>query len=634
MCRIAGVINFRKELSDADWQALQSCSKILEKGGPDAAGFKRNEKAAFLHRRLSIIDTSTAANQPFVSQDGRFQFIYNGEIFNYKALYEKYLLPKGVMLKTSSDTEVLFELLKNYGSTCLQWLSGFFAFCFYDVQSHTALLARDRFGKKPMVVYQNDDKIIFASEMKAILAFDFDKIISPTAVQLYFRLNYLPPHLSILKQVYKLKPGHYIQLQASGVEEKAYYKTEKHPAEYKEHTYQQAKDMLIEKMAASVQERMIADVPLGAFLSGGIDSSVVVALAAQCTKHLNTFSIGYKNNPIFDETKYAKLVANKYQTNHEVFYLDEDDFKNEVFHLLDYLDEPFADSSAIPQYILCKQTRKKVTVALSGDGGDEVFAGYNKHKAEWLFRNNTLLTTFAKSTAPVWEKLPKSRNSALGNKIRQLNKFAKGAKLDMKERYFQWCSILAADEAMPLFAAAFARQINMQDAETIREQYSQHIQSNDFNEFLLADLNLVLPGDMLQKVDMMSMANSLEVRSPFLDFKVVDFAFSLPAEYKINKQLKKRIVQDAFRDMLPEEIYNRPKQGFEIPLLDWFRKDLYSYIFDDLLNEEFINQQGIFDFAQIEKLRDKLLSNNPEYVQATIWALVVFQHWYKKYFSK
>ena len=633
MCRIAGVLNFKSSIEENDWKALRQCSTILQQGGPDAEGLQRNEQAAFLHRRLSILDTSEGANQPFCSENERYQLTFNGEIFNYKELYNTHLVNKGIQLRTTSDTEVLFHLLRLYGTKSLSMLSGFFSFCFYDKQEHTAILARDRFGKKPMVIYSDEQKIIFSSELKAIMCFDIRKEINPNAVQLYFQLNYLPPDLSILKNVQKLKAGHFVTFDKNGIEEKAFYIPQKNPSQYTQFSYDQAKQVLIEKMSASVEERMISDVPLGAFLSGGIDSSVVVALAARTTDKLNTFSIGYKDNPIFDETKYAKLVAEKYKTNHEVFYLSEDDFKEEVHNVLDYIDEPFGDSSAIPQYILCKKTRKKVTVALSGDGGDEVFAGYNKHKAEWIFRNNTPLSTFAKITAPVWEAIPKSRNSSIGNKLRQMNKFAKGAKLNMEDRYFQWCSILSEVDANNLFDKRFKQSIKLELTNQVKDFYCAQIQSNDFNEFLLADLGLLLPGDMLHKVDMMSMANSLEVRSPFLDYKVVDFAFSLPESYKINKSLKKRIVQDAFRDMLPEEIYNRPKQGFEIPLLEWFRKDLYSYIFDDLLNEKFLEEQGIFDFQAIENIRKKLISNNPEYVQATVWALIVFQHWYKKYMT-
>jgi len=631
MCRIAGIVNFNKSISTKDWTSLQACSPILEKGGPDAEGLRRNDKSAFLHRRLSIIDTSEAANQPFLSLNGRYQLLFNGEIFNYKELYTSHLAPKNIRLKTASDTEVLLHLFIEYGTAALELLSGFFALCFYDTEEHKAIIARDRFGKKPLVIFEDEDRFIFCSEMKGLMAFDISRKINPIALQLYFQLNYLPPHLSMLQNVRKLSPGHYLEFSSNGITEKSFYSTKIRTEEYNKMSYDEAKKTLIDKMRISVRERMIADVPLGAFLSGGIDSSVVVALAAQETDKLNTFSIGYKDNPVFDETKFAKLVAKKYNTQHQVFYLEETDYKEELFNILDYLDEPFADSSAIPQFILCKKTKKEVTVALSGDGGDEVFAGYNKHKAEWMFRNNKSFSGFAKVTAPIWNALPKTRNSFLGNKVRQMNKFSKGAQLSMKDRFFRWCSILDQKESFNLFSEKTQSLIKVNKVDEIQSEYTQKIQNQDLNEFLLADLNLVLPGDMLHKVDMMSMANALEVRSPFLDYKVVDFAFSIPETYKIDKNLKKRIVQDSFRSMLPEEIYNRPKQGFEIPLLEWFRTDLHSFIFDDLLEKEFVESQGIFDYAEIERIRKKLMSNNPEYIQATIWALIVFQYWYKKY---
>lgn len=636
MCGITGYYAYKEKHSTNIAKISQSNLKLSLRG-PDCGNIYNDFNIALGHRRLSIIDTSDVANQPMQDVSGRYVIVFNGEIFNYQELSAKYLKETWQRIsgpKTASDTEVLLYLLIEYGTQCLEWLSGFFAFALYDKETGKLLLARDRFGKKPLLYYMGNGFIAFASEMKALLEYGIPKEIDYTVVSQYFQLNYIPQPQSMIKGVAKLKPAHYMVFSANGMEEYApYYMLATNPTEYDHYTYDQAKEELIKRMDVSVQERMISDVPLGAFLSGGIDSSVIVALASRHTSQLNTFSIGYKDNTFFDETKYAKLVAKKYNTNHTVFSLSNNDFLEHLYDVLDYIDEPFADSSALPVYILSKQTRKHVTVALSGDGGDEVFAGYNKHAAEWKIRQASMVNKLVKAGMPLWSSLPRSRNSKLTNLFRQLHRFAEGAELPVKERYWRWASFINEKEAAYLFHPDKAAEIDNAMLKQEKEHLLSVIKTDDFNEILLADMNLVLAGDMLVKVDLMSMANSLEVRSPFLDYKVVDFAFSLPDSYKINSKLKKRILQDAFRPMLPAEIYNRPKHGFEIPLLDWFRKELWGLINDDLLSKEFVEQQGIFNVKATENLKNKLLSNNPEDTHATIWALIVFQYWWKKYIA-
>jgi asparagine synthase (glutamine-hydrolysing) len=415
------------------------------------------------------------------------------------------------------------------------------------------------------------------------------------------------------------------------VDLKCYYKLETYPEKYAELSYKEAQHKLVNIMDEAVRLRLVSDVPLGAFLSGGIDSSVVVALASKHVRNLNTFSVGYKDNPFFDETKYAKLVANKYKTNHTVFSLTNNDFLEHIHDVLKYIDEPFADSSAIPQYILSYHTRKHVTVALSGDGGDEIFAGYNKHKAEWRMRNGGLLNSLVKTAHPLLSILPKSRHTKVTNKVRQLHRFATGTRLDAADRYWKWASLNSEKQALNLLSSRVKNQLNGEDIAALRSSFISGIKGHDFNEVLLTDMNLVLPGDMLVKVDLMSMANSLEIRSPFLDQEVVEFAFGLPSDYKINAGMKKRVVQDAFRTFLPAELYNRPKQGFDIPLLGWFRNELWSLIDEDLLSDNFILEQQIFDLSAVRNLKKKLRSPNPEDSHETIWALVVFQYWWKNY---
>lgn len=636
MCGITGYYAYQEKHSTNIAKISQSNLKHSLRG-PDCGNIYNDLNIALGHRRLSIIDTSHGADQPMTDESGRYVIVFNGEIFNYKELSSRYLANTWSRIggaKTSSDTEVLLYLLIEHGTDCLEWLSGFFAFAFYDKETGKLILARDRYGKKPLLYYMGDGFIAFASEMKALLEYNIPKEIDYTVASQYFQLNYIPQPQSILKGVAKLRPAHYLVFSANGMEEYApYYTLQTKPEEYNKYTYEQAKDELVRRMDVSVQERMIADVPLGAFLSGGIDSSVIVALASKYTSQLNTFSIGYKDNAFFDETKYAQLVAKKYNTNHTVFSLSNNDFLEHLYNVLDYIDEPFADSSALPVYILSHHTRKHVTVALSGDGGDEVFAGYNKHAAEWKMRQQSLANKLVKAGMPIWSAMPRSRNSKMTNLFRQLHRFAEGAELPTKERYWRWASFINEKEAAYLFKPEIAAEIDNALLKQEKAHILSTIKSDDYNEILLTDMNLVLTGDMLVKVDLMSMANSLEVRSPFLDYKVVDFAFGLPAEYKIDNKLKKKVVQDAFRPMLPEEIYNRPKHGFEIPLLDWFRKELWGLINDDLLKKEFVEEQGIFNVKATEGLKDKLMSSNPEDAHATIWALIVFQYWWKKYIA-
>lgn len=634
MCGITGYYALQREAAANLSKVKQSTDKLFLRG-PDCGNIVQDGNIALGHRRLSIIDVSHAADQPMQDATGRYIIVFNGEIFNYKELLERWLKKTWQRVdgpRTHSDTEVLLYLLIEYGVHCLDWLSGFFAFAFYDKETNELLLARDRYGKKPLLYYADEKCIAFASEMKALVEWDIPKNLDYTVLHQYLQLNYIPQPQSIFKNVEKLKPAHYLRITNQGIiEYKSFYNIKIDREKYHQYSYEEAKKILVQKMDASVQERMISDVPLGAFLSGGIDSSVVVALASKYTRQLHTFSVGYKNNPFFDETKYAQLVAKKYNTHHTVFSLTTDDFLEHIHDVLDYIDEPFADSSAIPVYILCKHTRKHVTVSLSGDGGDEVFAGYNKHGAEWKMREASLINVLVKTGFPLWNILPKGRNNKITNLFRQLHRFAEGGKLSAKDRYWRWASFNERSTVDRLLDERVIGMVNYEKLNAIKNNILQYISGDDFNEVLLTDMNLVLSGDMLVKVDMMSMANSLEVRSPFLDKEVVDFAFSLPDKYKIDASLKKKIVQDAFRVMLPEEIYNRPKHGFEIPLLGWFRKELWGMINDDLLNKNFVESQGIFNVEAIENLKKKLHTHNPGDSPATIWALIVFQHWWKKY---
>jgi len=360
-------------------------------------------------------------------------------------------------------------------------------------------------------------------------------------------------------------------------------------------------------------------------------------LASRHTDNLETFSIGFKDNEFFDETEYAELVAKKIKSNHHSFKLSTDDFYSNLDEFLDYLDEPFADSSALNVFILSKETKKHVTVALSGDGADEMFSGYNKHFAEYKVRNLRMKDRLALGSASILKTLPQNRDGKLGNLNRQIQRFREGVNLSPKERYRRWATFRTEEQANYLISES--KEINEQRLTDLAFIYKKrkdfHLKNigknGDFNEVLYTDMQLVLPNDMLYKVDIMSMANSLEVRTPFLDTDVVEFAFQIPIEFKINADTRKKILKDAFRKMLPEELYHRPKKGFEIPLLDWLRNELRDKLDNEYLQEEFIQQQGIFNFKAIEATLRTLRSKNPEDSAGTVWNLLIFQHWYKKH---
>jgi len=635
MCGIVGAYGFKNNVNDLQ-PFIQPAAQQLSKRGPDNQNTVLLGNTVLGHARLSIIDTSSAGNQPMYDESGRYALIFNGEIYNYKLL-KKDLAQKGYTFHSDSDTEVLLKLYIEYKEACLEKLNGFFGFAIYDKLEDKLFVARDRIGIKPMLFYVDENLLVFGSEIKALLEFPIKKELNYNAAYTYFQINYVPGNETMLQGIKKLLPGHYFSIDKGELKVVQYYKINDayKSKNYASLNYNEAKSKLNELMHQSIQRRLIADVPLGSFLSGGVDSSVVAYLSSQYSPNINTFSVGFKDEPYFDETKYANLVAKKIKTNHTVFSLSNDDLFAEIFNILDYLDEPFADSSAIAVYILCQKTKQKITVALSGDGADEIFGGYNKHHAELRARQTSLLNVLVKQGKPIWDALPKSRGSKLSNTTRQLSRFAEGLSLSNKDRYWRWCGYVSEKDATAYFSNDKKQKISIAAYNDFKDTFLQHINNDnsDLNDLLYADMQLILPNDMLQKVDLMSMANSLEVRVPFLDHEVVDFAFSLPAEYKIDSKRRKKILVDTYKDFLPEEIFSRPKHGFEVPLLKWFRNELKPLIENDLLNDSFIEQQGIFDLKTIQSIKNKLYSNSPEDAHAQIWALIVFQYWWKKYFN-
>ncbi len=641
MCGISGYIKC-ENLQQTDTEALHTSIQKIKHRGPDAQQVYIAQNAGLAHARLSVIDTSEKANQPFFSPDKRFVIVFNGEIYNYRELKEE-LLQKGYVFHTQSDTEVLLYAYIEYQSECLAKLDGFFAFAVLDTHNHSVFIARDRLGIKPLFYAFTDRYFAFSSEMQGIIPLLPEKSIDRISLFSYLQLNYIPAPFTILNQVKKLLPGHYIEIpnarNPGNIHIHQYYHLEipaNNTLVTNASNYKHAQNVLKDLLHQSVKSRLIADVPVGAFLSGGIDSSIIATIAAQYHSGLKTFSIGYTDNPYFDETAYAEIVAKNINSEHYTLKLSTADLTTGARAVLNAIDEPFADSSEIAVYLLTRFTKEQITVALSGDGADEIFSGYHKHKAEFIARNPSLQEKFIKWGYPLWKALPKSRNNALTNINRQLYKFAAGMQLPHKERYWQWATLQSEEFANYLIQEPIRlnhTQRLTDDAHSYKKRKSFWLnpitKQNDFNQVLLTDTLLVLPNDMLTKVDMMSMANSLEVRVPFLQHRLVEFAFSLPTAFKINRNMRKKILQDTFRNELPQALYNRPKKGFEVPLHTILTQGLPDLI-DEYLSTEFIDKQNIFNPQAIAFLRQKLNSNNPAETPATVWAILVFNYWWKK----
>lgn len=640
MCGITGAYALTEKGKEFH-SKLDAAIATMSLRGPDGSGKYIEGSTALGHARLAIIDTSVSANQPFTDNSGRYTIVFNGEIFSYREIRDEL---KDFTPRTTSDTEILLQGYIEWGEKVLDKLNGFFAFAIHDKETDELFLTRDRMGIKPLLVYRDENAIVFGSEMKSLMAFGVPREIDVDSQFLYHQFNYTPYPETIFKRVSELPPGSWLKIRRSenaptlaeiGFPERKrrvlfgiYWSLPKPTAPKISFAYEQAQQKLRELMEKSVQRRMIADVPLGSFLSGGIDSSIIATLAARQTDKLNTFSIGYADEPLFDETHYAEAVAKRIGSNHTVFKLTNDDLYADLHDVLNYIDRPFADSSALPVHILCKHTRKHVTVALSGDGADELFSGYNKHAAEFRARNLGLKEQVVAALKPLWFLLPASRNSSFGNTVRQLQKFSEGVSLGAKDRYWNWASFWSDGQVDQLIRDRVDKvKLNERKSKLTAELGT----TNDLDEVLYTDLHQVLRNDMLTKVDLMSMANSLEVRVPFLDHEVVEFACSLPEEYKITATIRKRILQETFRADLPEMLFKRPKHGFEVPLLNWFKGELDSLIKDDLLSRTLIQEQGIFNWEAIQSLINKLHSNDPGDSATHVWNLIVFQTWWKRY---
>ncbi|HXV13087.1 MAG TPA: asparagine synthase (glutamine-hydrolyzing) [Candidatus Krumholzibacteria bacterium] len=627
MCGIVGVVALT-ERGQSWLDRLDAATERLALRGPDHGAVCRDRNVGLGHRRLAVIDTSSAANQPMNDDSGRYTIVYNGEIYNFRELRDA-LVASGRTPRTHSDSEVVLSLFADEGPSMLQKLNGFFAFAIYDRHERSLFLARDRLGIKPLLTYQDDDVLIFASELKAILSFPIRRELDDVSLFQYLQLSYVPAPHSMLKGVRKLEPGCTLTVREGAVRVERYYAVPT-PTEKAALAYEDAQRRLSQVLDAAVAKQLVADVPLGAFLSGGLDSTVVAALAARHKPDLETYAIGFPDQPLYDESADAAAAAKALGVRHTTFPVTDDELYGHLFDVLDYTDEPFSDSSALAVYILSRHTRRHVTVALSGDGADELFGGYNKHYAEALARRSRVRATLVRAASPLWRSLPRSRETAFADAVRRLDRFARRAGLSPAERYWSWCSFTDQADVLRTLGGRFQDLAASREYAARKGECTRWIDGRGINDVLYSDVALVLPNDMLKKVDAMSMANGLEVRVPFLDHEVVEYAFSLPSHFKIDGGARKRILRDAFRGTLPAAVLRKRKHGFEVPLMRWFRSHLCTLIRDDLLNRRFVEQQGIFDANEIDALVARLYSERPGDIAAQVWSLVVFQYWWKK----
>ncbi|MEA3415224.1 MAG: asparagine synthase (glutamine-hydrolyzing) [Thermodesulfobacteriota bacterium] len=640
MCGICGKLTTNGKWIEED--LIQSMASVLSHRGPDDDGIYLSSKqkaqsskveVGLGHRRLSIIDLSEAGRQPMSNEDKTVWMVFNGEIYNFQSLRAE-LEKKGHHFSSQTDCDVVIHLYEEEGFEGVKRLVGMFAFAIWDEKSQELFLCRDRLGIKPLVYYQDGDFMVFASEIKGLLQDpDVPREIDWDALGLYLTFNSITAPYTIFKGIKKLRPGHILIFSKGEIEEKEYWNIDGNvqmEAGGKE-DFASLKNRLFEVMEDAVKIRMIADVPLGAFLSGGIDSSIIVGLMARNSSlPIKTYSIGYKDMPMFDETAYAREVAAFHKTDHHEFRLDAKDIIGAIPDVLESFDEPFADSSAIPAFVVSRETGRNVKVALSGDGGDELFAGYRMYTGEgWSSRYQKIPSFIRKKIMePVLFSLPESRDQKLPEYTRRLRKFLRGAgKESLEERFFAWNEIFLRDLRKSIFAGA--AEVNHDLGKKILSKRLNEIDADNINRMLYADAKESLPGDMLKKVDAMSMLNSLEVRVPFLDHRVCELAFSINSCWKIKNGKGKYILLETFKDILPKSLHNRPKWGFEMPVSKWLKSDL-KYLIDEYLSKDLIVRQGIFDYDVIENLINNLISNRSD-TSWQIWNLIVFQVWHSRY---
>lgn len=622
MCGIAGIYQLKTQATP-DPQVLAKMNDSQWHRGPDAGDYFFQPTVGLAHRRLSIIDIA-GSPQPMQSANAQACIVFNGEIYNFRELREE-LLGKGHKFNTHGDTETILNAWLEWGEDCVHHLRGMFAFAIWDSSRHCLFLARDRLGIKPLFYSLLDDgQFIFGSELKVLRNHpNFNTALRDSTIEDYFSFGYIPEPYTVYQHSYKLAPGHTLLLQhgqANLSETKQYWDV---PTQWQQPVTEPELDAeLITRFREAVDIRLVAEVPLGAFLSGGVDSSAVVAMMAGLQKDpVNTCSIGF-DSPQFNETEFAHLVAERYKTNHHENIVSQNDFEL-LDQLADLYDEPYADSSAIPTYRVCQMARQHVTVALSGDGADELFAGYRRYKLhlnEERFRNGLPLAIrkpifgFLGKIYPKLDWAPRF--------LRAKTTFQSLA-MDTVAGYHNSIAILRQDQRDRLFSKEFKQRLNGYSSLEVFRRHSAriaHLDPMKIAQYL--DMKTYLVGDILTKVDRASMAHSLEVRVPFLDHKFVEWAFTAESGANLQNGVGKYTLKKALEPHLPNDVLYRKKMGFAVPLAEWFRGPLQQRLQDKLLSDVMINS-GYFNVTELKQLIDdhkRSLKDN----SAALWTLLMF----------
>lgn len=636
MCGICGKYNFGT-LERVTKEELKKMNDLLVHRGPDDEGYYIDENFGFAMRRLSIIDLSTG-RQPISNENGTIWVIFNGEIYNFQDLRKK-LLEKGHKFKTKSDTETIIHLYEENGLEFVKELRGMFAIGLWDKNKKRLVLARDRIGKKPLFYALNSKYLAFASELRSILTINgISRDIEYQAIDIYLTLQYIPSPLTIFKSIRKLEPASMLVLENGQTKIEKYWdlpvESPSSPPFVKgeEERLEEAKKTIYDKLLEATRIRLISDVPLGAFLSGGIDSSIIVALMAQSSSEpVKTFSIGFKEQE-FSELGYAREVAKMYGTNHTEFIVEAkmtDILPKLVWHYC----EPYADSSALPSYFVSKETRKAVTVALNGDGGDENFGGYLRYVAMKLayFWNKVPLAArklvlqstniFPEKTAPF-------------NLIWKARKFLKSTLTrDFSSTYLGTVSFFKTEEKNELLTDEFKNLLgsSIDGAEKYISNIFEKTKKQDYlNKLIYVDFKSYLPECLMTKMDIASMANSLETRSPFLDHKVIEYVYTLPGKWKLRGiNQTKWILKETFKNMLPPKIYKRGKMGFGIPLGPWFRGELKDLWYSTCMSEKAISR-GYFNKESLLKLWNEHQSQMRDHGYR-MWAILMLELWHQQF---
>jgi asparagine synthase (glutamine-hydrolysing) len=621
VCGIAGVIS--ADGRPVDEGALRAMAERLRHRGPDSGGSWSEGPCHLVHRRLRILDLDDRADQPMASADGRWVIVYNGEVYNFEALRDE-LAGLGRGFRTRSDTEVVLQAWQQWGVDCLPRLRGMFAFAIWDRRERSLTLCRDRIGKKPLFYAEGADGMAFASELKAIAALPgFDDALDVEALGQYLLHGYVNAPATIYRSVRKLPPGHWLRLAEGRCELRCWHRTDFLPKLRLDE--EEATDELERHLSEATRLRMISDVPLGAFLSGGVDSSLIVALMAQAGPRVKTFTMGFEQAD-YNELEHARVLAERYGTEH-VEAVVTPDAAALLPRLVHHFDEPFADASAVPTFLLSEMTRRSVTVALNGDGGDELLAGYKRYEGMWYSTIYDALPRWlrARVVGPLLEPVPE--NTRMNSFVRNLKWLNRSSLLPLETRYLQTFGFFAGEHLDSVLGEQARRRIGAPGS-----PYAEALARTDLglvDRLMLGDLHAYLPGDVIVKTERMSMAVSLEARSPLLDQEVVAFSARLPTEFKFRRGRLKRLLKRVAERHVPSSLVHRRKQGFGVPVGSWFRNELSGFLRDHLMPSR-LAAAGLLSQPGVDRLVDEHVSGRRNH-QGRLWALLMLELWSRQF---